>query len=98
MEIELSNYKGIQYIGQIAFGNKKEDKSGSDVKSVQTNSFVFDTGSSWTWLSTLDCKDEDGLLFNGSDCENGATGYFGGRSTDFYNHKLSKTYKQQIDN
>ena len=96
MEIDLINYKGIQYIGEIAFGNKNED---GDSKSapVKTSTFVFDTGSAWTWVSTQDCNEVESFFQGGSNCQNGATTYFGSRSDEFYNHKLSKTYKQQID-
>jgi hypothetical protein len=42
--VPLKNYGNVQYIGKVAFGNP-----------LQLLDVVFDTGSSDTWIPSLDC-------------------------------------------
>ncbi|CDW80046.1 pepsinogen a [Stylonychia lemnae] len=44
-EKELRNYLDIQYFGTLYLGSQQEDMT-----------FIFDTGSSWLWAPTKDCK------------------------------------------
>jgi len=95
IEIDLINYQGIQYYGQIGIGNTK-GKDGQDER-VQNSTFVFDTGSCWTWVSTKDCL-KTGSMFGGSNCQNGESNFFNIKSHDYFDFEKSKSFIGKVGN
>ena len=73
--MELTNVYNYQYYGTLYVGTH-----------LQKMTFIFDTGSSWTWLPNADCPD--------SQCAKNHYNYK--RSTSYSNSKKVETVKYGV--